>query len=153
MVELLVVMTISFILVGIACPAIDSMQEEAQTAAMAATVRRVRHEIWYHASMGDVASCGGRPDGLNPDWFEGGRLPLHPATGEPLAVDVVSAGKAEIYPGLKSFAASGAEGPAGHTAWYNRSNGAFCLKVPHHGSRHETLARFHEVNAGIPGDP
>lgn len=150
-VELMIVLTIVFILVGIAYPIMNGVEEQAETTAMAMTVRRVRQQIWYHATVGDTPlSGGGYPEGVRPTWFEEDTLPAHPATGEPLKLQEVSGGKSEIYPNQKSFNVNERKNSAaGHTAWYNRANGAFCLKVPREGSPEQILARFYEVNAGI----
>ena len=57
-------------------------------------------------------------------WVETGDLPVHPATSASIVVETVEAGPNVFYPKVKTFDPTY---PGAPNAWYNRSNGRFCV--------------------------
>ncbi len=123
--EILAVVSILGILAAIVVPQVGSAAQEARNAALAANVVHVRKQIAYHAGIGDVAlSQEGFPDTIDPSWFTFGRMPKHAWAGSPITVKVKSEDADEVYPKKKTYK------PDKENAWYNTTNGAFCVLVP-----------------------
>ncbi len=140
--EILAVVSILGILSAIVVPQFASAAEEARPAAMAANVVHVRKQIAYHAAIGDVAlSQEGFPDTIDPSWFTFGRMPKHAWAGSPITVTVKSKPADEVYPKKKTYM------PNQKNAWYNTTNGAFCVLVPDTiGDDAKIIAVFNKAN-------
>jgi prepilin-type N-terminal cleavage/methylation domain-containing protein len=125
--EILSVVTLLGILAAIVVPQFSSATDEARPAAMATTVVYVRKQISYHSAMGDVAlSAEGFPESIHPSWFMFGRMPEHAWAGGPMIVKIMDKNPDEVYPKNKTFKPD----PGEDNAWYNNTNGAFCVLVP-----------------------
>ena len=147
LIEVLIVMALLTILSAIAYPKLHMLQVDTEGRAMAATVRHVREQIQLHASIADVPlSYDGYPSHIDPAWFPGHILPRDPWTYKQLKIQIVEGPKDATEPNNKTFRINGNGGIAGHSAWYNRSNGAFCIKVPDAGSEDDIQEMFHLVN-------
>jgi hypothetical protein len=104
-------------------------------------------------SIADVAlSDEGYPEAVDPAWFPGRNLPRDPWTYGPFKIQTVAGPKDASEPNHKTFKLDRNGGFTGHTAWYNKSNGAFCLKVPDRGSEADILELFRLIN-GTGRDP
>jgi prepilin-type N-terminal cleavage/methylation domain-containing protein len=144
LVEVLIVVVILGILAAIVMPRFSRSDDLTRTRVMAAGVRHIRELVIYHAAARDTTlSASGYPTGLDPDWFRNGTLPEHAWTGLPIIADVVSDGEDDVYPGTKTFnpATAGAD-----NAWYNDTNGAFCVLVPPQVNDAATLQSFNDAN-------
>ncbi len=123
--EILAVVSILGILAAMVLPQVGSAAEEARNAALAANVVHVRKQIAYHAAIGDVAlSEEGFPDTIDPSWFMFGRMPKHAWAGSSIRVKVKDKPADEVYPEEKTYE------PDEENAWYNTTNGAFCVLIP-----------------------
>ncbi|MHC4775857.1 MAG: prepilin-type N-terminal cleavage/methylation domain-containing protein [Planctomycetota bacterium] len=94
-------------------------------------------------------SSEGYPNRIEPAWFTHG-MPVDAWTKQPLMVQVVHGSKDATSPSNESFVIKPDGRPAGHTAWYNAANGAFCVKVPRVGTKDERLELFSRVNGVTP---
>ncbi|MHC4414052.1 MAG: type II secretion system protein [Planctomycetota bacterium] len=147
LIEVLIVMSILVVLAGVVYPIIADTAAMGGPTTMANTVRQVREQITYHAAVGDVPlSAEGHPNTIDPAWFAGGRLPEDAWTYRPLNIQVVHGAKDQVHPNNKSYQLRPDGQAAGHTAWYNASNGAFCARVPRIGTPDEILATYNYVN-------
>ncbi len=153
LIEILIAMAIVVILSAIAYPKFVGLQSDAQGSMLATTVHRVRQKIQLHMSIADVAlSPEGYPDEVDPAWFHGRRLPKDPWTYSQFKIQVVAGPKDASEPNHKTFKLKKDGSFTGHTAWYNKSNGAFCVKVPDKGSEDDILDMFRLIN-GLGSDP
>ncbi len=142
--EVLAVVVILGILAAVVVPQMSFAAEDARPTLMSATVRHIRQQIEYHVAIGDVPlSAGGYPDTIDPDWFMLGRLPKHMWTNLPLILKVETKGADEVYPKKKTFDLNKADK---ENAWYNTTNGAFCVLVPKQGDEAEELRDFNLAN-------
>ena len=131
LIEILIAMAIVVILSAVAYPKFVGLRSDAEGAMMATTVHRVRQKIQLHMSIADVAlSPEGYPDEVHPAWFPGRNLPRDLWTYTQLKIQVVAGPKDASEPNNKTFRLKKDGSFTGHTAWYNKANGAFCLKVP-----------------------
>jgi prepilin-type N-terminal cleavage/methylation domain-containing protein len=147
LIEILIAMAIVVILSAVAYPKFVGLRSDAEGAMMATTVHRVRQKIQLHMSIADVAlSPEGYPDEVHPAWFPGRNLPRDPWTYTQLKIQVVAGPKDASEPNNKTFTLKKDGSFTGHTAWYNKANGAFCLKVPDTGSEDDILDMFRLIN-------
>ncbi len=147
LIEILIVMSMLSILAALLYPSFTHLAVDAERAMVMVTVRNVRDRIQLHTSIGDVAlSLEGHPDDIDSDWFPGRRLPSEPWTSSQLKIQIVNGPKTATEPNNKTFRINPNGKPTGHTAWYNRANGSFCVKVPDRGSEQDILALFREIN-------
>jgi type II secretory pathway pseudopilin PulG len=147
LVEVLTVVVIIMILAGIVHPILHRLGNQASPTVMAATVRQVREQIAYHTGSGDVPlSNEGYPNAIDPAWFAAGRMPEDAWTGQPLGVQVVHGSKTATAPAQIFFVITTNGRPAGHTAWYNASNGSFCVRVPKKGTPQQRRELFDLIN-------
>ncbi len=147
LIELLIVMAILLILSAIAYPKVAGLKDDAQGTVLATTVHQVRRQIQLHTSIADVAlSREGYPDEVDPAWFPGRNLPRDPWTYGEFKIQIVAGPKDATEPNNKTFKIKNDGGITGHTAWYNKSNGAFCVKVPDRGSEADINAMFRLIN-------
>lgn len=147
LIEILIVMSMLLVLAALAYPSFTHITLDAEQIRVVLTVRNVRDQIQLHRSIGDVSlSQDGHPDEVPANWFPGGRMPSDPWTSNELKIQVVNGPKAATEPNRKTFKINSNGKPAGHTAWYNRANGSFCIKVPDRGSEQEILDLFHSIN-------
>ena len=152
LIELLIAMAIVVILSAVAYPKLAGLQADARGTMLATTVHRVRQKIELHMSIADVAlSPEGYPAEIDPTWFPGRNLPRDPWTHSELKIQIVAGPKDASEPNNKTFKLKKDGGFTGHTAWYNKSNGAFCVKVPDAGSENDILEMFRLIN-GIGSD-
>ncbi|MDZ4754267.1 MAG: hypothetical protein SGJ11_07195 [Phycisphaerae bacterium] len=108
---------------------------------LATAVDSVRAVVGLHRHSDGVRTTDdGWPLAISPTWFPGGTLPIHPATGEPVSVEIVDAGPDQIAPSDKVFHPGQ---PDARTLWYNRTNGAVCARIP---AAAATLERFNQTN-------
>ena len=135
---------------GIMVSQLCAMADLVRPAAMAGGVRQIRQAIEYHAAVGDAPlSVGGYPATIDPAWFRDGRLPGHTWTDGPLIVEVIEGSPDQVYPPKKTFEAAGGAGRQSGpepNAWYNVTNGAFCVLVPRQGREARILKRFNLAN-------
>lgn len=141
LIELLIILAVLGILAAIAVPMYSDSSDLARTETMAVNVGEIRTQIITHAAKGDVAlSPGGHPTTVDGAWFRNNSLPLHAWTGQPLVLEVVNGGAGEMYPAQKTFAG------AAPNAWYNATNGAFCVRVPAMRTDALTIKTFNDAN-------
>ncbi len=147
LIEVLIVMSMLLIMAALVYPVYMNVTIDAERAVVRVTVRIVRDKIHLHESIGDVAlSPFGYPADVESDWFPGRRLPTDPWTSSELKIQVVEGPKSATEPNHKTFNINPNGKPTGHTAWYNKANGSFCVKVPDRGSEQEILALFRSIN-------
>lgn len=142
--EVLGVVVILGILGGIAYPQFAGIGKLSRPLTMAATVKQIREMIAYHAALGDVpASIGGYPLDLDRRWFPLEQWPRHTWTQQPLNIEIVDGDWDEVYPEAMHF---DVDEPRALSAWYNATNGEFCVLVPDYGTSKEIEEMFHLVN-------
>lgn len=126
--EILAVVTALGLVAGVVVPSVIDTAADIRPASMAVTVNQIRQQITLHAAVGDgIRAASGYPDSIEPAWFGHDELPLHTWTGRPLSVLEVDGAPDEQFPAELTYAAGDSDAPS---AWYNRSNGAFCALVP-----------------------
>lgn len=142
----MIVIAILGILAAIMIPKFQESDDLTRTRVMAAGVRHIRQLIEYHASARDTTiSAGGFPNAIDANWFRNGIMPEHTWTIAPMIVNEVTGAATDYYPATKTFNPSTA-GAA--NAWYNRTNGAFCVLVPAQVDDAATLQIFNDANLG-----
>ena len=147
-IEVMIVVAILAILAGIVYPMVIGLGDAASATVMKATVRHIRQKIALHSALGDVPMTReGFPKDIHPDWFNSGHIPLHAWTGRPMKLQVVNGGKTAPEPNNQSYIVQPDGDAAGHTAWYNASNGSFCALVPKIGTAAEIRGLFNLVNS------
>jgi len=139
LIEILIALSIVAVIAAIVLPRALDAAGLGKPAVMAANVRMVRQMIEYRAAL----SPYGYPDEVDPIWFPTGQLPNHPWTGRPIVIRVVDGALNENLPQSAVFDKGDPDAP---TAWYNRTNGAFCALVPMRDNPDEDRALFREVN-------
>jgi prepilin-type N-terminal cleavage/methylation domain-containing protein len=151
-IEVMIALAIVGILVGILYPMVVDLEDVSQARVMQATVRHIRDKIELHTALRDgPVSPEGYPSGVTAQWFPTGHVPLHSWTGQPMDIQVVHGPKTATEPNHKSFNQKADGSSAGHDAWYNASNGAFCALVPTKGSDAEVRGMFDLINKGDEG--
>ncbi len=149
MIEIMIVIVILGILASMVIPRFLQSDRLARETIMASTTRYVRQMVQYHKQAGDVdVVASGYPEDIDAAWFRGSVLPEHTWTGKPMVIDVVDGDVDAIYPAGKTFDPLDASAA---NAWYNRTNGAFCVMVPAQDSDGETLDAFNAANNGQAG--
>ena len=152
LIEVLIVMSIMLILSAVVYPAYRELKVGTEGKTMAVTVRQVREQIRLHASIADgPLSFDGFPEEVDPAWFPGHRLPRDLWTFREFNIQVVAGPKVATAPNNKTFNLKPDGSAAGHTAWYNKANGAFCIKVPNQGSEDHIHDVFDLVNRNAGG--
>lgn len=152
LIEILIVMSIMLVLSGIVYPKFIELKIDAEGRTMAVTVRQVRAQIQLHASIADgPLSAEGFPNKIDPAWFPGERLPRDLWTFREFKVQVVAGPKDATAPNNKTFNLKADGTAAGHTAWYNKANGSFCVKVPNLGSEDHIQEVFLLANLSAGG--
>lgn len=141
---MLIVVVILGILASVVVPRFVESDQVTRETLMASTVRYVRQMIQYHKNSGtaDLAESG-FPEEIEPSWFRGNVLPDHSWSGMPLVIDVEDGDPDDDFPASKTCDPNEV---GGFTAWYNRSNGAFCVLVPARETDEATLAAFNAAN-------
>ena len=147
LIDTLIAMSIMSILAAIVYPQMADATDLSADTGMEMVVTQIRKMITYHAAIRDVpVSTEGFPNQIAPSWFRLGRLPADGWTRSTLRIQTVHGGKDAKYPNKKSFVVRPDGLPAGNTAWYNASNGSFCVYVPKIGTDAEIEAAFNAVN-------
>lgn len=147
LIELFIAMAAMVVMSALVYPKVVELDQTTRPVAMRSSVDNVRNRIEYHRHMRDVdLSSDGYPQEIDPHWFVGGRLPTDVWTRRPLDIQVVSGSKTATVPSSKSFNVKKDGTASGHTAWYNKSNGSFCVMVPKRGTDEEVEALFDAAN-------
>lgn len=124
-------------------PTLTRAAVDAERASLAGSLATIRAAVEGHRHSRLVRTVdSGWPAAIHPEWFGGHEMPRHPLTGRALLVEIVEEGDA-IAPAIKTFAPSDGNARA---LWYNRTNGAVCLRVPDQADDAAALAIFNEVN-------
>lgn len=111
---------------------------------LAGAVTSVRSVVGaYRLHAGTRTAPNGWPMGINPEWFPGGELPIHPDTGQPFTIEAIDGRIDECLPTKLTF---GIDEPGARTLWYNRTNGCVAARVVDDGDRRSSLARFSRAN-------
>jgi prepilin-type N-terminal cleavage/methylation domain-containing protein len=144
LVELLIIVSILGILAALAVPMMATSSDQARTEAVASNVSHIRAMIAYHSGAGGSSmTATGHPTTVDAAWFRDSKMPEHAFAGAPMIVQVVSLASNVVFPAVKSFnpLTIGAT-----NAWYNSTNGEFCVLVPAKTSDAETVALFNAAN-------
>jgi hypothetical protein len=129
-------------------PTLTRAAVDAERASLAGSLATIRAAVEAHRHSRLVRTVeSGWPAAIHPDWFGGNEfggheMPRHPLTGRALLVEIVDEADA-IAPAVKTFAPNDGNARA---LWYNRTNGAVCLRVPDQADDAAALAVFNEVN-------
>ncbi len=114
---------------------------------MSYSVRQIRQQIAFHREARDCPmSEDGYPSSVQSQWFPRGQMPKDPWTYRALNVQIVNGPKTATAPNNISFNIKPDGSAAGHTAWYNRANGSFCVMVPKKGSTADQQELFDQIN-------
>ena len=144
LIELLLVLAILAILAALTFPMLNNTTDMARIEASATNVNQIRNFILHHAGMHDVPlSAGGFPAAIDGNWFTSGVLPNHSWSDRPMIIEVVNAADTIVFPAVKTYNPTV---PGDPNAWYNATNGAFCVRVPPMASDALTLEVFNESN-------
>ncbi len=144
LIEILIVVTIIGIMAAVVVPLFGNVDVTAKSESMATVVRHTRELIAYRAAAGEgELSDQGFPVAVDPTWYPNNQLPYHGWTCQPMIVETVTGAADAVYPATKTY---NSESAGAKNAWYNKTNGAFCLRIPAQGNDAETLAIFNEVN-------
>jgi prepilin-type N-terminal cleavage/methylation domain-containing protein len=147
LIEVLIAMAIVLVMAGVVYPVFADFNDSARDAIMATTVRQIRERVIYHTAVADCPmSAEGYPDEVEAIWFPGGRMPVDVWTSRPLNVQTVHGGKDATQPNNLAFIIKKDGTAAGHTAWYNASNGSFCVMVPRLETDEEIQTLFEQIN-------
>lgn len=112
---------------------------------IAASVSDIRAMLAYHRHSALLRTNeSGWPMSISPAWFAGQAMPKHPLTNLPFHVEAVDDDPSSLAPLEKRFDPADRRA---RTLWYNRTNGAVCVRVPRGASDAETLASFNTMNA------
>jgi prepilin-type N-terminal cleavage/methylation domain-containing protein len=127
LVEVLMIVAIIAILAATVIAEYQSLFGMGKAEAMSVTVAHVRRlvELKTAKHEGPLAPSG-FPAAIDPNWFKRNKLPCHTWTDKPMIVETVAAGADQVYPAVKVFDETA---PGAKNAWYNTTNGAFCVRV------------------------
>jgi prepilin-type N-terminal cleavage/methylation domain-containing protein len=144
LVEMLIVVAVIAILAATVIAEFHRMLGMGRGESMSAAVTHIRQLIEIKAAKreGNLAPSG-FPAAIEVDWFQMGHLPYHTWTGDPMIVETVSAGADQVYPAVKTF---NQQMPGAKNAWYNTTNGAFCVRVGATGDAGRDLEAFNTAN-------
>jgi hypothetical protein len=132
-------------------PTLTRAADDAGRARLVGSLESIRAALHLHRNSTQVRVVhSGWPAAIHPSWFAGGELPRHPVTSQSMRVEVVDDGADAIAPREKTFLPD--DGSARHL-WYNRSNGAVCVRVPAGDSAEAALARFNDLNGLALSEP
>lgn len=144
LVEVLIVVAIIAILAATVIAEFHSLLGMGKAEAMSATVTHIRQMVELKAAKREEPLApSGFPALIDPDWFQMGHLPYHTWTGDPMIVENVDADADQVYPAIKTF---DTQAPGAENAWYNRTNGVFCVRVGHTGNDAKDLEAFNTAN-------
>lgn len=144
LIELMIVFALIAILAAVVIPKFNDSAGAGLAQGTRANCRIIQELIEIHHARADVPlSAGGYPLTIDTGWFQLGELPTHMWTGQPMRVQVVNGAANAWYPATKTFDASDL---AADNAWYNTTNGSFCVLVGAGGSAADTIETFNEVN-------
>jgi type II secretory pathway pseudopilin PulG len=133
------------ILAAVVIVQFNNMLDTGRAESMSVTVRHIRELVELKAAMHAVPSApSGYPATIDPAWFQCDDLPYHTWTNDPMQVEVVNAASDVVYPAVKVFDPNDA---TADNAWYNTTNGAFCVRVGDEGSGVEKLRAFNAANS------
>ena len=145
LIELILVIVILGILAALVIPKFASINETSRAEALSVSVRHVRELVSLKAAVGNgPAAPSGYHLEIAESWFLVGTLPKHTWTNSPLVVETVAGAVDGIYPAVKVF------NPADHgaaNAWYNTTNGRFCVRVSPGEDDAATLEWFNAANS------
>ena len=144
LVEVLIVVALLGILAATVIAEYQRLKGMGKGEAMSMTVTHIRQIIEVKAAKreGNLAASG-FPASIEAGWFQMGRLPYHTWTNDPMIVETVSAGADQIYPAVKTFDETA---PGAKNAWYNTTNGVFCVRVADTTDDVRDLALFNIAN-------
>jgi prepilin-type N-terminal cleavage/methylation domain-containing protein len=144
LVETLIVVAVIAILAATVIAEFHRMLGMGRGESMSAAVTHIRQLIELKAAKreGNLAPSG-FPAAIEDDWFQMGHLPYHTWTGDPMIVETVNAAADQIYPAAKTF---DDQAPGAKSAWYNTTNGAFCVRVGATGDDARDLEAFNTAN-------
>ena len=136
LIEILIVVVILGILAAITIPQFSVASEEATHTSVAEITRRVQLKITEQTAV-----TGEIPATVDPSWFAGNDLPVHPyQPDEPMELVVQDIpGKVELQ--YKVFNESR---PV--IFWYNQATGSFHTRVPDQGSNEANIELYIRVN-------
>jgi len=145
LVEVLMIVAIIAILAATVIAEYQSLLGMGRAEAMSVTVAHVRRlvELKTAKREGPLAPSG-FPAAIDPNWFKRNRLPCHTWTDKPMTVETVAAGADQVYPAVKIFDESA---PGADNAWYNTTNGAFCVRVGDTANDARNLKLFNTANS------
>ncbi len=145
LIELLIVVAFLAIMAAVVMPRYTNATDISRATTMANNVRLVRGFIATHAAQASIPlSPEGFPQEIHADWFPRDVLPKHAWTDSPMIVEIVNADADVIYPASKVFDPAN---PAAANAWYNTSNGAFCVRIPVQTTDAATVEKFNSANS------
>lgn len=133
LVEVVIVVLIVAILAAVALPTVINRSNEAQIVAASQVVETIRTQIEQYKAI-----HGQWPSTIDTSWFRGNRAvnPFDPTHPIPFYIDS-NPSKFNLQTKFLSSNCS---------MWYNRSNGAFAIRVPRQSTNAETLALYNHVN-------
>lgn len=145
LVELLIILAFLAILAAIVVPQYDHATDVSRAASMAHNVQLVRGKIAINAATAGVAlSPSGFPLIIDAGWFHGHVLPEHSWTGRSMSIETIAGLPNDVFPAAKVFDPTD---PDADDAWYNTTNGAFCVRVPPQATDADTLDMFNAANS------
>jgi hypothetical protein len=144
LIELLLILGVLGILAALTIASFASLIGHGQAEALSVTVRNVREILEIKAITPDVAvSPEGHPLTIESRWFQGNRMPYHTWTQRPMVIQIFAGPVPQVYPEVKTF---NPKDPVAVNAWYNTSNGAFCVLVGDEGNAADQIEAFNIVN-------
>lgn len=145
LVELLIILAFLAILAAIVVPQYTHATDVSRAVSMAHNVQMVRGEIaMKSATAGVDLSNNGYPLVIDSDWFPRHMLPDHAWSGRPMIIESIAGLVGDVFPASKVFDSTNV---AAANAWYNTTNGAFCVRVPPQTTDAATLEMFNAANS------